>query len=62
MANFKFNRTTTTNMKIAGLLDTDRMVINVDGEDKLLATLLSPFNGAECEVVIKIKQDEPQNA
>ena len=63
MANFVFKKTETTNMKIAGIIDTDRMTVDVDGEEKSLATLLSAFNGVDIELVAKVKAeselDEP---
>lgn len=63
MANFVFKKTETTNMKIAGIIDTDRMTVDVDGEEKSLATLLSVFNGADVDIQVKIKSeselDEP---
>ena len=50
-------------MKITGMLDTDRMVVDLDGEEKSLATLLSAFNGVDIELVAKVKAeselDEP---
>lgn len=52
-------------MKVVGMLDSDRMVIDVDGEEKSLTTLLSVFNGTDIELVAKIKAeselDEPTN-
>ena len=63
MANFVFKKTETTNMKIAGIIDTDRMTVDIDGEEKSLATLLSAFNGVDIELVAKVKAeselDEP---
>lgn len=63
MANFSFKETKQTAMKIAGLIDTDNMTIEVDGEDKKLATLLSVFNGGAVEINVKVKEenelDEP---
>ena len=64
MANaFSFKEVTTKTMKVIGMVDTDRMVINVDGEEKSLATLLSVFNGTDIELVAKVKAeselDEP---
>ena len=64
MANaFSFKEVTTRTMKISGVLDADRMVIDLDGEEKNLATLLSVFEGCNVEMVIKIKDeselDEP---
>ena len=50
-------------MKIAGIIDTDNMTIDVDGEEKKLATLLSVFNGGGVEINVKVKEenelDEP---
>ena len=63
MANFVFKKTETTNMKIAGIIDTDKMTVDIDGEEKSLATLLSAFNGVDIELVAKVKAeselDEP---
>lgn len=63
MASFMFKEVKTTNMKIVGLIDTDTMKIEVDGEEKDLATLLSPFNGGCVEINVKVKDetelDEP---
>lgn len=63
MANFVYKKTETTAMKIAGIVDTDRMVIDVDGEEKDISTLLSDFNGGCVEINIKTKDetelDEP---
>lgn len=64
MANaFSFKEVTTKTMKIVGMLDTDRMTVDMDGEEKSLATLLSVFNGVDIELVAKIKSeselDEP---
>ena len=66
MANaFSFKEVTTKTMKITGMLDTDRMVMDVDGEEKSLSTLLSVFNGTDIELVAKVKAeselDEPTN-
>lgn len=58
MANFVYKKTETTSMKVVGILDTDRMTIDVDGEEKSLATLLSDFNGGCMEINIKTKSEE----
>ena len=58
MANFVYKRLTQTSMKIAGIIDTDNMTVDVDGEDKKLSTLLSDFNGAGVEINIKVKDEE----
>lgn len=58
MANFVFKRTETTNMKVAGFIDTDKMNIDVDGEVKDLKTLLSAFNGGCVEINVKVKNEE----
>ena len=61
--NFAYKKITTTSMKIAGIIDTDNMTIDVDGEEKKLATLLSVFNGGGVEINVKVKEenelDEP---
>lgn len=58
MANFVYKRTDVTSMKIVGILDTDKMTINVNEEEKDLVTLLSDFNGGCVEVNIKSKSEE----
>ena len=55
--NFTYKKTTTTAMKIAGIIDTDMMTIDVDGEEKKLSTLLSDFDGAAIEINVKIKEE-----
>lgn len=66
MANFVFKETKQKSMKIAGLIDSDNMTINVDGEEKKLSTLLSVFDGCDIEMNVKIKEenelDEPIEA
>ena len=58
MANFSYKRTETTTLKPTGIIDSDRMVIEVNGEEKRLSTLLSDFNGGEIEINIKVKSEE----
>lgn len=58
MANFAYKKTTTTAMKVAGIIDTDNMTVDVDGEVKKFSTLLSDFNGAGIEINIKVKNEE----
>ena len=58
MANFVYKKTEMTAMKIAGIIDADKMTIDVDGEEKSLATLLSDFNGGCVEINVKIKNEE----
>lgn len=58
MASFVYKTVKTTSMKIAGVIDTDRMIIEVDGEEKKLSTLLQEFNNYEIEFNIKIKDEE----
>ena len=58
MANFVYKRTEQKSMKIAGLLNTSTMTINVDGNDKSLSTLFSPFSDFEVEINIKVKEEE----
>lgn len=58
MANFSYKRTETTTLKAAGIIDIDRMVIEVNGEEKKLSTLLSDFNGGEIEINVKVKSEE----
>ena len=55
--NFVYKRTETTAMKIAGIIDTDNMTVEVDGGEKKLATLLSVFNGGSVEINVKVKEE-----
>ena len=57
-SNFNYKRTTQTTMKVAGILDILRMTIDVDGETKSLATLLSPFQGTAIDLNVKVKDEE----
>lgn len=58
MSNFSYKKTTTTAMKVAGIIDTDNMTVDVDGEIKKLSTLLSDFNGTGIEINVKVKDEE----
>ena len=58
MKNFVYKLTKTKKMKLAGMIDTDIMTINIDGEDKRLSTLLSEYNGCEIEMTINVKSEE----
>ena len=58
MANFAYKKTVTTAMKVAGILDSDNLTVDVDGEEKKLSTLLSDFNGSPIEINIKVKDEE----
>lgn len=53
--NFTYKKTETTALKAVGIIDSDRMVVDVDGEEKSLATLFADFNGACVEINIKTK-------
>ena len=58
MANFSYKKTTTTAMKVTGIIDTDKMTIDVDGEEKKLSTLLADFNGGGVEINAKVKEED----
>ena len=53
-------------MKVAGIIDTDAMTMDVDGEEKDLSKLLSEYNGAIVELNVKTKEeqdlDEPDSS
>lgn len=61
MANFAYKKTVTTAMKIAGILDSGNLTVDVDGEEKKLSTLLSDFNGADIEINVKVKDEQELN-
>lgn len=54
----KTSTTSTTSMKVTGILNPQTMVINVDGEDKQLSTLLRDFADLPVEINIKVKDEE----
>lgn len=59
MAAFTYKKTSTTSMKkVTGILNPQTMVINVDGEDKQLSTLLRDFADLPVEINIKVKDEE----
>ena len=60
MANFLYKKTEVTSMKVAGILDIDEnaITVEIDGEDKNLATLLSDFVGSNIEINVKTKNEE----
>ena len=58
MAAFTYKKTLTTSMKVTGILKPQTMVINVDGEDKQLSTLLRDFANMPVEINIKVKDEE----
>lgn len=57
MKNLQHKKVTTTTLKVGGILDADRMVIDVDGVEKDIKTLLSDFDGDCIELNIKIKDE-----
>ena len=63
---FSYKLTTTIARKVAGIIDTDAMTMDVDGEEKDLSKLLSEYNGAIVELNVKTKEeqdlDEPDSS
>ena len=55
MKNLQYKKVTTTTLKVGGILDADRMVIDVDGVEKDIKTLLSDFDGDCIELNIERK-------
>lgn len=60
LANIKYKKTETITMKVAGVLDINgnKITLDVDGEEKDLAILLSDFVGIGTEINVKIKNEE----
>lgn len=58
MAAFTYKKTSTTSMKVTGILNPQTMVINVGGEDKQLSTLLRDFADLPVEININVKDEE----
>lgn len=55
--NFSYRENRITKMSIKGILNADDMTINVDDIDKSLTTLLSDFNGAQVNIIVKVQED-----
>lgn len=58
MAKFSYTKNTTTTLKAVGVLDYTKGTIYVDDTEKSLKTLFSDFDGANIELVIKVKENE----
>jgi hypothetical protein len=61
MATFAYKKVTNTTLKACGILDTDNGTINVDDVEKSITTLLSDFNGAYVDLIVKTKDEEELN-
>lgn len=57
MKNLQYKKVTTTTLKVGGILDADRMVIDVDGVEKDIKTLLSDFDDQCIELNVKVKDE-----
>lgn len=56
--NLVYKKSTTTALKACGILDVASGIINVDGADKKILSLLTDFEGAEVELSVKVKDEE----
>ena len=63
MANFSYKESKNTVLKAVGILDSENMVIDIDGSSKKLSVLLQDFANKTIEINVKIKEenelDEP---
>lgn len=57
MPNYIYKETTVTTKKLAGVYDSDKNTIDVDGEDKSILDELKDFTGACVEITIKLKEE-----
>ena len=57
MKNYQYKETKITTKKLAGIPDTSRGVIEVDGEEKNIMDELKDFEGAPIEFVVKVKEE-----
>lgn len=57
MKNLQYKKVTTTTLKVGGILDANRIVIDVDGVEKDIKTLLSDFDGDCIELNVKVKDE-----
>lgn len=55
---FKYTKTTVTKLQAIGVLDTDKLTIDVEGETKNLADLLKDFNGTAVTLAVQVKEEE----
>lgn len=57
MKNLQYKKVTTTTLKVGGILDANRIVIDVDGVEKDIKTLLSDFDDQCIELNVKVKDE-----
>lgn len=57
MKNLQYKKVTTTTLKVGGILDADRMIVDVDGVEKDIKTLLSDFDDQCIELNVKVKDE-----
>lgn len=57
MKNLQYKKVTTTTLKVCGFLDANRMVMDVDGAEKDIKTLLSDFDTDCIELSVKVKDE-----
>lgn len=55
---FEYKRTTVSKLKAIGVIDTDKMTIDIDGEEKSIKDLLADFNGGAITLTCGIRTDE----
>lgn len=55
---FSYKKTITTKLQAIGLIDTDKLTIEAEGETKSLAELLKDFNGTTVTLSIQVKEEE----
>lgn len=56
--NLVYKKSTTTALKACGILDVVNGIINIDGSEKKVLSLLKDFEGAEVELTVKVKDEE----
>lgn len=55
---FEYKRTTVSKLKAIGVIDTDKMTIDIDGEEKSIKDLLADFNGTDITLAVQVKSEE----
>jgi hypothetical protein len=55
---FSYKKTTTTKLQAIGVIDTDKLTIDVEGDTKSIADLLKDFNGATVTLAVQVKEEE----
>lgn len=54
---FEYKKTTTAKLRAVGMVDADKMTIEIDGVEKSIKKLMQDFNGAAVTFTVAIKEE-----